>query len=301
MSNCKRIVILVNKDFEYKGFIEGLRDIIPVYSGTNGRDAECRFNNLVADIYCIQNLFKKDENSSNSEVKYDYLKELFKSNVFRLEDCNGILSFSTSESTPFSQGADSTESKNGCVYIGNKFFLSDQIRNDKNTWSNLDIGNKHSNYTEFYTKDSICNGLYECLNKTNMNLKPAYKNSASYLRCIAGSAFVCIGVVNVMNYSCYKKADKSAYEQFRKKHYSLDSFPISIETTHGVVVKALKDTCKELKLKKDIPVNFISPIVDRYLKFDNDVDGKEGKQNFICSYNGGIVTGYALQIMNTLM
>lgn len=112
----KRIAVLVNKDFEYKGFIEGFREkTSALYAGTNGRDSECRFFGIDVSIYCIQNLFKKDENSSDSEVKYNYLKELFKSNVFRLEECDGILSFSTSESTPASQGQSGTVSRNGCI------------------------------------------------------------------------------------------------------------------------------------------------------------------------------------------
>lgn len=175
--------------------------------------------------------------------------------------------------------------------IGNRFFLSDEQAYDLDTWSHLPIGDDKSSYTEYYNTKSICDDLYKDINSSFdfTDLKPAYRNSAEPLFCSASEDYVSVGVVNVMNYSCYKKADKSAYNQFLNSKHSKNTKPIGIETTHGVVVKALKDTCKELKLKKDIPVNFISPIVDRYLRFDEDVDGKEGKQNFICSYNGGIV------------
>jgi len=300
----KRIVVLVNKDFEYAGFIEGLRDTVRVYSGTNGRDVECRFDNLIADIYCIQNLFKEGENSSNSELKYGYLMDLFKNNTFRINDCDGILSFSTSESTPINQGTDGNESKNGCVYVGNTFFLSDQKENDPTTLSNLKIGLKTTNNTEIYYEQPICDGLYEVLNFMKMNLRSAHMNSSNKVECIADKSFTGIGVVNVMDYSCYRTADEIAYKKFIDTHDCNKDLPIGIETTHGVVMKAINDIMCEMKMKaempsdKNIPVNFISPIVDRYLKFDDDVDGKYGKQNFICSYNGGVVTGHMLKILN---
>jgi len=293
----KRIAVLVNKDFEYAGFIEGLRDTIEVHAGTNGRNAECRFDNLIADIYCIQNLFSKYENSSHSELKYKYLKDLFKSNAFRIEDCDGILSFSTSESTPQNQGEDGTISRNGCVHVGNRFFLSDQRDNDKTTHSYLDIGSEISNNTEEYYEIPLCGYLlYDILNTRKMNLRKPPHNPSDRPRCLANFRYTSIGVVNVMDYSCYTKSDEDAYKEYIDACVDI---PAGIETTHGVVVKALKDVCKETG--KDIPVNFISPIVDRYLKFDEDVDGKYGKQNYVCSYNGGVVTGHMLKILNENM
>jgi len=293
-----RVVVLVNKDFEYAGFIEGLRDTVEVHSGTNGRDAECRFSNLIADIYCIHDLFEKGSNSSNSESKFNRLKNLFKSNVFRLEECDGILSFSTSESTPYSQGCLGVDSKNGCVYVGNKFFLSDQRENDATTESWLDIGDDESKHTELYLEKPISEKMYNFLSIIDMNLKHAPINSADKLFCRASDEFACVGVVNVMNYQCYKKADECAYDKFREMYNATVDKPIGIETTHGVVVKALRETCSEMSLEKSIHVNFISPIVDRYLKFDEDVDEKYGKQNFVCSYNGGVATGHILKVLN---
>lgn len=296
----KRIAILVNKDFEYAGFIEGLRDTVEIYTGTNGRAAECRFDNLNADIYCIQNLFKEGENSSNSELKYGYLKDLFKSNAFRIKDCDGVLSFSTSESTPFIQGGIRGHSRNGCVYVGNRFFLSDQHVNDNTTTSHLKIGDKKTSFSEFYSEKPIYSKLYDFLNLIDMKLKTAHINPSDKTCCIANSVFAGIGVVNVIDYSCYKKADKAAYKLFHNYPIAYAPFTeaIGIETTHGVVVKALREVCLDLRLDKEVPVNFISPIVDRYLKFDEDVDGKYGKQNFTCSYNGGVVTGHMLNILN---
>jgi len=302
----KRVVILVNKDFEYKGFVEGLRDTVPVYAGTNGRDAECRFNNLLVDIYCIQHLFNEGENSSNSEVKYNYLSELFKSNEFRLEDVDGIYSVSTSESTPIGQGKDGTESRNGCVYLGSKFFLSDQSKNDDGTESHLEVGSSNTDFSEFHVESEVHHGVFLTLRSDEMKFKEAPLNPAEKTCHIYDENSACIGVVNVMDYSRYKYADKSAYDMFLKQRLENITYgsPIGIETTHGVVVKALKETCSELKLKdkrnrdKNIPVNFISPIVDRYLHFDEDVDGMYGKQNFVCSYNGGVVTGHILKWIN---
>jgi len=294
----KRVVILVNKDFEYAGFIEGLRDTVTVHAGNNGRHAECRFDNVIADIYCIQNLFKEGENSSNSEIKYGYLRSLFKRNAFRLDEVDAVLSVSTSETTPYSQGKN--ESCNGCVFVGRRFFISDQQENDPTTLSHLDIGTCASGHTEYYIEAPIMDRIYDRLNFTEMAMRPAYRNSASELKCYANSNFASVGVVNVIDYSCYSKADEDAYAAFRERSYARYDMPVGIETTHGVVVKALHSVIDDMDLKKEIPVTFISPIVDRYLKFDEDVDGKYGKQNYICSYNGGVATGHILKLLDQM-
>lgn len=288
-----RVVVLVNKDFEYTGFIEGLRNTVNVHAGTNGRQAECRFRNMIADIYCIQNLFKPGENSSNSEVKYNYLKELFKSHAFCLDDVDAILSVSTAESTPVNQGFDGSLSRNGSVFVGHKFFLSDQSEHDATTQSHLPIGTESTLHTEHYDAGAINNGLYDLISAIPMQFKKAPNNSDINPKCCAGHSFTSVGVVNVMDYACYHKADEAAYNQAR-----FDGDPMCIETTHGVVVKALHN----VREGRSVPqVVFISPIVDRYLKFDEDVDGKYGKQNFVCSYNGGVTVGHMLRVLNTFL
>lgn len=297
----KRTVILVNKDFEYKGFIEGLRKTLPVYAGTNGRDAECRLDVLNADIYCIQHLFGKGENSSNSEVKFGLLKKLFIDKVFGLKNVDYLISVSTSESTPAIQGDVCSDSRNGCVYIGNRFFISDQSKYDETTSSHLVIGNAESGNTEVYSDEPIYSDLYNAINKTQMNLEPVTHNPAKELKCIAGVDFMSIGVANVMDYSCYKKADAAAYDWFVSHYSDTSIIPIGIETTHGIVKKAFETSSREQFIKNNIPVMFVSPITDRYLKFDEDVDGTDGKQNFECSYNSGIATGNVLILLNKLL
>ncbi len=291
----KRTIVLVNKDFEYRGFIEGLREVIPVSSGTNGRDAECRIKNVLADVYCIEHLFDEKENSSNSHVKYGLLKKLFRSNEFRIGDVEAVLSVSTAESTPDVQGKGGEESRNGCVYVGNRFISYDQRLCDPTTKSDLELDGGPEEDSELFNEKEICDGLYAALNKTDMAFKWPYRNASANLGCTAGDDFVSVGVVNVMDYSCYKDADAEAYKAYAS--YGQHK-PVCIETTHGVVVKAFNRVCRELGCATCAPVAFVSPIVDRYLKFDEDVDGKYGRQNFVCSYNGGVATGHILSILN---
>ena len=49
------------------------------------------------------------------------------------------------------------------------------------------------------------------------------------------------------------------------------------------------------------PVLFVTPIVDRYRHFNDDVDDKWGNQNLTCSYNAGVVVANILEnVINEL-
>lgn len=314
----KKVVILVNKEFEYKGFKEGIESVLS--NAELARRVSLRednidlqktikkkpletyvFENLKVDVYCIQYLFPKGENSSNSEAKFNYLKNLLGKEL-KLEDIDYVMSFSTSESTPESQqmfGYKPDGSVNGCVFVGNRFFLSDRHDNDPTSPSRLVIGNPASGKTEYYEDPVIHDLLYAKINKAPITLKPVPFASAANLICYAGSDFACVGVVNVMDYNAYEKADEAAYNLFKdlsaKENYRI---PMCIETTHGVVKKALDFVQKEKSYAKEIPVMFISPITDRYKHFKDDV---QGDQNHICSYNGGVATGHILKILNKLL
>lgn len=295
----KKVVMLVNKAFEYEGFRRGVADVYAHrdFTGTlmlNEDEhkkvrpftkpiATYSFKNLDVDVYCIEYLFGRDENSSNSEVKYNLLVSLLNS-IKETGIPDYVVSVSTSESTLDSQGGESS-SANGCVYVGNRFFLSDQRSSDPDTKSHLDIP------VDYFADAVILDSLYDCINAAKMDLRPVPRASASILKCVASPESVCLGVVNVMNYACYPKADKAAYEACGTSHGER----IGIETTHGVVKMAVANT-----LGEKVPVMFVSPITDRYEKFSEDV-GDDGEQNFACSYNGGVATANILALLDKLL
>ena len=132
------IVIFVNKDFEYNGYIEGIdsRDYCTILDRVF-EDTEARPNKMTpsriykfgdnairATEYCISYMFSDLKYTSSSEQKYKLLYELLSEKIDCIPDY--VISVSTSESTPESQGGDSdTNSINGCVLLGNQFYARD--------------------------------------------------------------------------------------------------------------------------------------------------------------------------------
>ena len=295
------IVILVNKDFEYDGYRDGIDSrnnctkLNLVFEDTTAgpdkmtpsRIYKLADTTIKAAEYCIRYMFPKDENSSNSEVKYGLLNDLLSN---RIEDrIDYIISVSTSESTPESQGGDSdTHSVNGCVFLGNRFFARDCSNIDRDSGSHLVVTEKidisEEVYPGFYkdlsdkgNKDRIAKGMERVPNKPadNMFVDANEKNTS-------------LGVINVVHYDKYEEADKRTYDDFiGVNSFVNDSIPVGIETTHAVVKMAADENYK-------IPVLFVSPITDRYLRFNDDV---KGKQNYYCSYNAGVVVANLLDFI----
>lgn len=311
------IMILVNKDFEYAGYRAGVE-----YQMTRGKtphlqikerktgtiydffESSCDYD-LVTDSdthkireYCISYLFSAKENSSNSQIKFNHLKKLLDD-----EGKNGfvpdyIISVSTSESTPEMQGNGSI---NGCVVMGSKFYAKDCSGMDRpkkaEDKSNL-------KFPEFYyveTNDTLFYDFYNLINTNQQvltdGMMPARFYPTKKLACISNPNYVSLGVVNITNYTRYKKADPETYkeyiEDFVDKEKKDDKkfkelIPEGLETTHAVVKMAALE-------KGNIPVLFVSPIVDRYERFDDDVDGKWGEQNRRSSFNAGVAVANMLE------
>ena len=290
------IMLLVNKEFEYEGYIEGLdfrrinkkeSKLIVIPGDKTGGSGKmvpsCEY--MLAPYhrikeFCIEYMFKSNENSSNSEKKYSYLKEV-------IENYNPdyIISVSTSESTPNSQGGDSeTHSVNGCVFIGNRFSARDCRDCDPESGSHLDVPNKFSVSEEIYP------GFYKDLSEDS-NKKEIEEGMIKVSNMPAKELFVdanekntSLGVINVVHYDKYKDADEKTYEQF-KDPTPYNDIPVCLETTHAVVKMAAGDK----------PVLFVSPITDRYLKFEDDVKGNQNKE---CSYNAGVVVENLLEFIS---
>ena len=299
------IMILVNKDFEYAGYRESVEHLITSkktpHLHITGRKAgnfydffepSCEYE-LVTDSgthqireYCISYLFSEKENSSNSEIKFKHLQ-----NLLAKEAENGgfvpdyIISVSTSESTSEMQANGSV---NGCVIMGSKFYAKDcrELDEPKET-SNLDVDTPYmENIPPFYNFFNLINGNQQILTD---GIKPMPYYSANKLSCITNPNYVSLGVINITNYACYSVADPKTYEEFKEKFQKDEKYksliPEGLETTHAVVKMAAGN----------IPVLFVSPIVDRYEHFNDDVDGKWGNQNRTGSYNAGVVVANMLE------
>ena len=299
-----KIMILVNKGFELDGYLDGIDKCIepedcPLkltyretdvkfgrYSPTSKYTLESQMGSHSIEEYCINYMFTEEENSSRSDIKFDHLSTLFKGliNSGSLPDC--IISVSTSESTPDSQGGEGTDKTvNGCVFLGNQFFAYDCRDLDKPPrTSELDIDHPVMISEEIFNTFFDVFEKYKELIKVGMISLPNYP--AEELFCNANSDNVSLGVINMTDYDSYKDADEATYVEF-KKHIYEKHIPVGLETTHAVVKMALEANDET----KEIPVLFVSPIVDRYCHFKDDV---KGTQNHDGSYNAGVVVANML-------
>lgn len=310
-----KIMILVNKDFEYAGYISGVETrmtagatphlhIVSQNRDTvNGRFSPLCLYELETSTgekhtiseYCINNFFEDGKKSSNSQIKYGLLMDFF--GKLKLENNlpDYIISVSTSESTKYSQGVSlkdnpvmEEKSVNGCVYMGNKFFAHDCRDIDKPPRQSELI------VDEYLDNQPIFKDFYLCVKNHQTELTKGMialpNRPASKLECIANLEDTSLGVVNITNYERYPDADKATSDAFDKYNMEIKSGrlnPVGLETTHAVVKKAVKGLM--------IPVLFVSPIVDRYLCFNSDVVGNWGEQNRKGSYNAGVVVANMLE------
>ncbi|MCR5087763.1 MAG: hypothetical protein K6B39_10245 [Lachnospiraceae bacterium] len=294
------VMVLVNKDFEYAGYTKGMESrlrsgdlkSLKLFSQNPGvgpgkftPSAIYKLGPHVIREFCIAYLFGENENTSNSELKYCLLKQLIAA-----EKPDFIISVSTSESTPDAQGLDTTNSVNGCVFLGAKFYAKDCREFDPTTKSSLKIPDGWFAESKSPAPD-LCAKVYEKKYIVSMGMEPMRNSSAGELAAYADSRnqSVSLGVINVMDYSKYEDADPATYEEFTKRG-GMD-VPIGLETTHAVVKLAADDI---FGAEKQFPVLFVSPIVDRYKSFGTDVDDKWGLQNAIGSFNAGVVTANML-------
>ena len=308
-----KIMILVNKNFEYAGYVEGVesrKNYTPNLKCIGGHNvdhnAHDRFfpsaeytlesdsGTHTIEEYCINYMFPQNESSSNSQIKHELLMKLFRElGTDNLPDY--IISVGTSESTKYledvSLGNIKMEEKsvNGCVFMGNKFYAKDcRDLDDPPRQSNLGV-------ILYLESKKIFIGFNECVTTNQSKLtegmvklpnKPAKK-----LECIADPNNTSLGVVNIINYGRYPVADEATSDAFDK--YNMDEKsgrlkPVGIETTHAVVRMAAN-------LQHNIPVLFVSPIVDRFLCFKEDVVEDWGEQNLKGSYNAGVVVANMLE------
>src|SRR5690606_14889805 len=109
------------------------------------------------------------------------------------------------------------------------------------------------------------------------------RNPSELAVCIASKVYTAISSINVTDYAEYNWIDHEAVEHFKSVEKRLPFN--SLETTHGVIKLSSKDK----------PIIFISAITDRLGYFDNEVNAS---QNYVSSFNSGIVAGQLLVSLN---
>lgn len=237
-------------------------------------------NKFNVNIWCTEDITDSAKSGSNSQAKADAIPKKIDVNA------DLVISVSTSESAP-------NLDINGSVLIGKNFFLYDvhQLGEDPDPTSE-----SHLQITNNYYQSKLPQ-IVETILKTQDTIKIISKfmkvpnNSGKSIVNSYDVNNVSVGVVNVTNYSAYKKADPAVYEkciEYLKEHAMSKLIARTIETAHGIVAMSA--------LEKNIPALFVSPITDRFQCFDEDV-GTSGIQNYYSAYNAGISVGeflYAL-------
>lgn len=223
---------------------------------------------LEIQVWCLQDLMDKSKSSSSSEEKYRVLPPV-------LRDINPDLVIAVGTA-----GYISESSYNGCVVVGGRFFVHNG--NHSNPASKLDLKEFETLLPSNINKDVF--GIFNSSLKQKTEfkfLKPPI-NPAARPAVLASPHYTALGSVNVTDYSEYAWVDKEAIDAFRLIEKKL---PIgSLETTHGVI-----------RLSSNKPCMFVTAITDREGHFDAEVTPS---QNYICSFNAGIVLGQFLVDLN---
>ena len=108
-----------------------------------------------------------------------------------------------------------------------------------------------------------------------------------------------LGSINVTDYTLYtQKDEETASDYLRACGSDSDKYKgASLETTHGLIYAITLDCLREASFGKITvpPFIFISGVVDRYLKFDEDVNPTVYAQNVSGAHNAGVAVAFALQ------
>jgi hypothetical protein len=292
----KTISIIVNKNWETEPFLNSLLNSelrpskLPFPSILNSpKDANNKMNipravikftdgtteTLEVKIWCIQDLMYLNippdptrQSSSSSEEKYRVLPP-----IILADNPDLVIAVGTA-------GYPSETSYNGSVVIGGNFYIHNgHTGNPKSNLQHPDIGK--------LLTTNVNSKIFDLVNKDFKNqVEPKFlktpRNPAEPGVCIASKVYTAISSINVTDYSEYNWVDHEAIGNFRSIENKLPFN--SLETTHGVI-----------KLSTDKPIIFISAITDRLGYFDIEVNAT---QNYVPSFNAGIVVGQLLTSLN---
>lgn len=288
-----RIAIIVNKRREVEGFLAGLKESgllsnleikdqhtppAPCY-----RMSEWRMNASLEQIdftiRCIEDIMPPaDSRVPETSGSHSQQKAMLLPGYLRDNNADLVISVSTAESTPSIQ-PDGT-SQNGSVVLGGGFFTFDAHKFDPTSPSRL--------APPPFAENNVDERIYQLLAAPVLREEAVGRfqipphTPAKPMRILCDPNYIAVAAINVVNYQAYEKADPAAYEACVWEHGAKDS--ATIETTHGIVRMSAGDT----------PTLFVSPITDRYTKFNEDVD-PQGKQNTAASYNAGVTVALFLR------
>ncbi|HYE54052.1 MAG TPA: hypothetical protein VD996_04385 [Chitinophagaceae bacterium] len=219
-------------------------------------------------VWCIEDLMNPSESGSSSEEKYRVLPP-----VIARENPNLVIAAGTA-------GYLGETSYAGCVLFGGRFFVYNG--NSNNPRSRL----THPDFEKLlpFNVNPAVFGLVSPAfkQKTEPKLLRPPVHPAVRPAILASQYYTAISSVNVTDYGEYAWVDEEALHSFRNAEKKL---PVgSLETTHGVI-----------RLSSALPCIFVSAITDRIGHFEMEVIPS---QNYICSFNMGIVLAQFIADLN---
>lgn len=291
-----RMDIIVNKRFEVEPFLDALDECgflheKPVESYTPpagvNRMADFRRKYILGcwevTIRCIEDMLPpNDPDIVETSGSHSQMKAMLLPGYIRKDKPEVVLSVSTAESTPMLQSG--SPSQNGCVAVGSAYYMYDARRLDPTSPSKLDI--KHSIITS-RPSPAVWTALVNVAAKTaHTRFQTPPHAPAPDMKVLVYPNAMAVGILNVVHYDVYEKADPVAYTAAQNECGS-KNFLASLETTHGIVATSAGS----------IPTIFMSPITDRYTKFAEDVDAK---QNYVAGYNAGVTAAVLLDALGKM-
>lgn len=223
---------------------------------------------LQVKIFCLQDLMNKNKKTSSAEEKFKVLPP-----ILERENPDIVIAMGTAYSLSESTSA-------GSVIVGGRFFIH-----------NGHPGNHESNmqHPDFEKMQSfninpkvfdIINPLFKQKIEYKF-LKPA--NHSATRPALHSSQFYCaLSSANVTDYGEYAWVEGEAYLAFIRE---VKKFRIgSMETTHSII-----------RLSSAKPCMFVSAITDRAGNLDI---ASTAEQNYIASFNAGLVLGQFISDLN---
>lgn len=291
-----RMDIIVNKRFEVEPFLDaldkcGFLTAKPEESYTppanvnrmaNYRRRYC-LGQWEVIIRCIEDILPPNDPAIvETSGSHSQMKAMLLPGYIRKDKPEVIFSVSTAESTPHIEIHG--QSQNGSVVLGNEFYIYDARELDPTSPSRLDVESRYIKTKPPEAIRSVLFGIVPTIAPRKFQTPP--HSPAGTMQVMNYPDAVSVGIVNVVHYEVYEKADPVAYEA-AKKALGGGCLPACLETTHGIVAASAGD----------IPTIFISPITDRYTKFAEDVDDK---QNYVAGYNAGVTTAAFLDFLGKM-
>lgn len=274
----KRIVVIVNKDWEADPLIAVLRhkkarppSLPPIVMtpGSGARLAMTFPTGDVVEVWCISDLLPSTAHPSSSDAKWNALAPVFATPVSHLVAV-GTASFADADSF------------NGCVSVGTAVFGHDSYPtggNPQSNWKHAQLGTLvgSSLPDQFFRTIAADVRLAAEARFLTSPIAPATPP-----RILAVHAHAALGVVNVTNYNDYVWTDKDAVAAIRA---GAPRAPIgSMDTTHVII-----------RLRApEVPFLFVSGIANRLGYFDYESAPRTYAQDFVAAHNAAITTAWLL-------